>query len=162
MVISGTGIDALAADLSFDLPANDFSFDTPIYQDPATLSVYQRPTPGTGQFSALPTTYDAGTHKLNVSTTTMGEFIFAYPDLAEVPLPPILMGQAIAGTVNQAQPVMFKWSPKGFVGSYQLQVATDSAFTSPVVDQIGLTTDELFPCERDGRHEIFLARQGRQ
>ncbi|MCX6875837.1 MAG: aryl-sulfate sulfotransferase [Verrucomicrobia bacterium] len=138
VTLAGTGIDTLAADLSFDLPPNDFCFDTPLYRDPAALTIYQRAT-AASVFVPLPTVYDPATGKLQVSTTGLGEFIFTYPDLPEIPLPPILFGQATLGTVNQAQPVVFEWTPKGFAASYQLQVATDPGFTSPVVDQSGLT-----------------------
>jgi len=137
VTLAGTNISALAADISFDLPPNDFCFDTPLYKDPATVTVYQRVTEAS-VFAALPTTYDPATKKVSVSATQMGEFIFTYPDLPEIPLPPILFGQGMLGTVNQAQPVVLQWTPKGFVSSYQLQVATDSGFTSPVVDQSGL------------------------
>ena len=137
VTLAGTGIDTLAADLSFDLPPNDFCFDTPLYKNPATVTVYQRAAEAE-VFAPLPTSYDPGTGKLTVTATRMGEFIFTYLDLPEIPLPPILFGQAMSGTVNQAQPVVFEWTPKGFVSSYQLQVATNPEFTSPVVDQSGL------------------------
>jgi len=138
VTLTGTGIDSLAANLSLDLPPNDFCYDTPLYQDPATVTVYQRAT-ATSVFAPLPTVYDPVAKKLNVTGAQLGELIFAYPDLPEIPLPPILFGQAMAGTVNQAQPVVFQWTPNGFVSSYQLQVATDPGFSSPVVDQSGLT-----------------------
>jgi hypothetical protein len=139
VTLSGTGIDALSADLSFDLPPNDFCFDTPLYGDPADLTIYWRPAVGQGLFTPLTTVYDLVTKKLKASTTALGEFIFGYPDLPEIPLAPILFGQATLPSVNQAQPVVFQWAPNGFARSYHLQVALDSGFNSLVVDQIGLT-----------------------
>jgi len=139
ITMSGTGITALGADLTFDLPANDFAFETPLYHNPADLTVYQRATPGQGLFTPLTTTYDPGANKLRVTATQMGEFIFTYPDLPEIPLAPSLYGSASQGTVNQAQPVVFQWTPKGFARSYRIQVATDSGFTALVADQAGLT-----------------------
>jgi hypothetical protein len=50
-----------------------------------------------------------------------------------------LFGQATQGSVNQAQPVVFQWAPKGFARSYHLQVAMDPGFGSLVVDQVRLT-----------------------
>jgi len=50
-----------------------------------------------------------------------------------------LFGQATQASVNQAQPVVFQWTPKGFARSYHLQVSTDAGFSSLVVDQTGLT-----------------------
>ncbi len=81
VVLSGSNILALQAQLDLALPDTSYAFDTPVIHDPAQVVVYQRPTPGQGVFSALPTTYDAGTQKLRVTTTQLGEFIFAYPDV---------------------------------------------------------------------------------
>ena len=139
VTFSGTNISSLAADLSFDLPANDYAFDTPLYSSPTNLTVYQRATVGQGVFVPLTTVYDPVAQKLNVSTTNLlGEFIFTYPDLPQIPLPPILYSQA-GSTVDQAEPVVLQWSPRGFVQSFNLQVATDSGFANVVVDQAGLT-----------------------
>ncbi len=142
VTLSAAGIDSLSADLTFDLPPNDYAFDTPLYHNPADLTVYERPTVGQGQFVALPTTYDPATQTLKVSTTQLGEFILGYPDLPEVPLPPILYGQATQSSVAQDEPVLFQWTPKGFARTYHLQVATDSAFNNLVVDQSGLTNTD--------------------
>ena len=84
--------------------------------DPAQVVVYQRLTPGQGQFSALPTTYDAGTQKLRVTTTQMGEFIFAYPDLAETPYVPTILSPADQSEVDQAEPVTLTWAAAGSGG----------------------------------------------
>jgi hypothetical protein len=139
VTLSGTNIDALAADLRFELPPNDYAFDTPLYPNPTNLTIYERPTVGQGLFVPLPTVYDPVGRQLKVSTTQLGEFIFTYPDLPEVPLAPILYGQATQASVDQEEPVVLQWTPKGFARSYHLQVATDSGFTSLVVDQDGLT-----------------------
>ena len=139
LTLAGTGISALNAELTFDLPPNDFCFDTPLYSDPASLTIYQRSTVGQGVFTPLTTTYDSFAKKLTATTTNLGEFIFTYPDLPEIPLSPILYGAATQPTVNQSQSVLLQWTPKGFVGSFHLQVATDAGFSSLVVDQSGLT-----------------------
>jgi len=140
VTLAGTGIDAWAADLSFILPPNDYCFDTPLYHDPAALTIYQRAAIGSGVFVPLTNTvYDPATQTLKTSTTQLGEFIFAYPDLPEVPLPPILYGPATQGSVDQAEPVVFQWTPKGFARSYHLQVALDAAFNTLVADQPSLT-----------------------
>ena len=102
------------------------------------MVVYQRPTPGQGQFSALPATYDPGTQELRVTTTQMGEFIFAYPDLAETPYVPAILSPADQSEVNQAAPVTLNWTPQGLVGSFDLQMATNAAFANLVLDTNGL------------------------
>ena len=139
VTLSGIGIDAITAAVTFTLPANSFSFDTPLYSDPTQLTIFQRATPGQGVFLPLPTVYDPVAQTLTASTTNLGEFIFTYPDLPELPLAPILSGQAIQPTVDQAEPVIFQWTPRGFAHGYHLQVATDAAFGNLVVDQPGLT-----------------------
>ena len=77
----------------------------------------------------------------------LGEFIFGYPDVADVAYAPILAAvenyrgvqlydvvgplPASPGTnysVNQELPVCLAWSPQGLAGSYHLQVATNADF----------------------------------
>jgi hypothetical protein len=138
VVLSGSNITAFAADLDLDLPDTSYALDTPVVHDPAQLTVYQRPIPGQGQFTALPTTYDSVTHKLHATTTQMGEFIFGYPDLDETPIVPTILSPADQDQVNQAQPVPLVWVPQGLVGSFDLQVATDAAFANLILDTNGL------------------------
>ena len=90
---------------------------------------------------------------------SFGEFIFGYPDVAQVALPPIINAvetyrgaqpteviaplAATTGTVfrvNQMLPVSLSWSPQGFAGSYYLQVSTNADFSAPTVD-LPYTTD---------------------
>jgi hypothetical protein len=138
IVLSGSNIVALEADLDLNLPDTSYVFDTPMIHDPAQVVVYQRQTPGQGQFSALPTTYDAGTQKLRVTTTQLGEFIFASPDLAETPHVPAIVSPADQSEVNQAEPVTLTWTPQGLAGSFDLQVATNASFANLVLNTNGL------------------------
>ena len=84
----------------------------------------------------------------------MGEFIFCYPDLADVanaPLlnqvenyrgiqthdviaPPLATPGAVS-SVNQALPVSLSWSPKGMARWYELDIATNPEFSTPVVQE---------------------------
>ena len=118
VTLSGAGINAWAADLSFVLPPNDYCFDTPLYPDPAALTVYQRATVGQGVFVPLTNTvYDPLTQTLKASTTQLGEFIFGYPDLPEVPLPPILYGPATRGPWIRRSPSCFNGPRKALAAS---------------------------------------------
>ncbi len=139
VTLASSNITALSVNLAFNLPQNSFSFDTPLYSSPTNLTIYQRSTVGTNMFVPLATSYDPIAQKLNVTTTNLGEFIFTYPDLPEIPLPPILYGQGTQTSVDQAEPVVLQWTPRGFAHAYHLQVATNIGFTNPVVDQAGLT-----------------------
>ena len=72
---------------------------------------------------------------LTAQGNDLGEFIFGYPDIAEVPYPPILDAvenypgvqpynviappaatTGVVYSVNQTLPVWLSWSPKGFAG----------------------------------------------
>ena len=52
IVLSGTNIVSLSAELDLSLPDTTNDFDTPVIHDPTQMVVYQRLTPGQGQFSA--------------------------------------------------------------------------------------------------------------
>jgi hypothetical protein len=138
VVLSASNITALELQLDLNLPDASYEFDTPLIHDPTQVSVYQRPTPGQGQFVALPTTYDSGTQKLRVTTTQTGELIFAYPDLSETVYVPAILSPTDQSQVNQAEPIPLAWVPQGFVGSFDLQVATDAAFSNLIVNTNGL------------------------
>jgi hypothetical protein len=143
LVLSGSNVVTWEAVLNLNLPDTSYVFDTPMIHDPAQVLVYQRATPGQGVFSPLPTTYDAGTQKLRVTTTQLGEFIFAYPDVAETPHVPVILTPADQSEVNQSQPVTVSWSVQGLVDSFDLQLSTDSGFGNLVLNTNGLGTGNL-------------------
>ncbi len=41
--------------------------------------------------------------------------------------------------VNQELPILLSWSPKGFARYFQFQLATDTEFTTPLVDTVYMT-----------------------
>lgn len=130
--LSQSGINSMTSVASFD--ANSFGF-----KDPNNTTLYYRETPGQGIFVALPTAYNWVTHQLQASIDGFGEFIFGFPDLAEVPYPPLLATPQTNAAVNQNLPVAFLWTPKGFAEGYHLQVSTDASFATLVVDAPDLT-----------------------
>jgi len=132
--------------------------------NPGNFTVYRREQIGQGLFVGQPTEYNFGTGKLEATVTMsllsgqLGEFIFGYPDVTEVANPPTLtavenyrgvqasefIGQLPATTgmnysVNQDLSVCLAWSPNGFAGSYQIQIATSTDFSALVVDKSDLT-----------------------
>jgi hypothetical protein len=147
----------LRADIDFDIASLGIS-------NPTNTTVYYRSSTGQGVFIAQPTGFNPVAGKLSVDAELMpqgsdfGEFVFGYPDVAEVPYPPILNAvesytgsgaleviaplRAATGavySVNQTLPVSLSWSPKGFAAFYELQVSTNSDFSSPTIG-IGYTT----------------------
>ncbi|MHC4097871.1 MAG: aryl-sulfate sulfotransferase, partial [Planctomycetota bacterium] len=131
VTMAGFGITALAADVSFD--TQDMDCD-----NPNILTVYHRPYVGQGEFTALATTFDDVNETLTVTNASLGEFVFGYPDAPEIPLPPILHSPEDLAMLNQAQPVVLDWIPRGFGRSCHLQVATDAEFSNLIVDESGL------------------------
>ena len=140
LVLSASNVVTWEAVLDVNLPDTSYVFDTPMIHDPTQMIVYQRPTPGQGNFSPLPTTYDAGARTLRVTTTQLGEFIFAYPDVTGTPSAPQLLSPEDQSEVNQSAPVTLTWKADGLVGSFDLQLATDPGFSSLLVDTNGLGT----------------------
>lgn len=131
VTLAGFGIDDFTADVGFDVRSLDGG-------DRPDLTVYHRPRPGQGVLTPLPTVYEPNTGHLIVTDVSFGEFIFAYPDAPELPLPPILYEPRDLAAVNETQPVVLTWTSQGFARSFQLQVATDVEFDTLVVDESGL------------------------
>jgi hypothetical protein len=150
--LSDSGIYELDAELDFDVASFGFA-------DPASLTVYYRTDTGQGVFLPQATAYNPVTKQMSVSLSMfspyydLGEFVFGYPDLAEVSYPPILAAvekycgvqpyevvgpkPALPGTtylVNQEVPVSLAWSPQGLASAYHLQIATNVDSSNPVVD----------------------------
>jgi hypothetical protein len=145
-------------------------FDAQSFQlaNPTNLTIYYRQTTGQGLFSPQTTSYNPVTGTLSASVsmtaqgTDFGEFIFGYPDVADVPFPPILNEVesypgvqtsdviapklAISGStypVNQRLPVLLSWSPKGFARYYQVQISTNQDFSTPLVS-VAYQNDAFF------------------
>ena len=53
--------------------------------DPNEAVIYRRPAIGSGTFSALPTTYDAGANQLVATTEAFSEFV-VYNDPSPIPV----------------------------------------------------------------------------
>jgi hypothetical protein len=131
VTMAGFGIAYLYLDATFD--TQDLAIN-----EPNQLTVYHRPYVGQGEFTALATTFDDINETLTVMNASLGEFVFGYPDAPEIPLQPILYAPEDLAMVNQAQPVVFQWTPRGFGRSYHLQVSTDAYFNNLTVDESGL------------------------
>jgi hypothetical protein len=152
--MTANSISALGATIDFDT----VSFGV---ANPTNLTVYYRGLTGQGLFLPQPTSYNPATGKLSATTALasqgndFGEFIFCYPELADVPYPPMLnqvenyrgipVSDVIAPelattgvtyTVNQQLPILLSWSPKGFARSYQFQISTNQDFATDLVDVV--------------------------
>ena len=151
VLFSETGILSMSGQLSFDAAG----FAIP---NPGETTVYYRPTAGQGTFVPLNTQYNWVTGQLvaELMGTGFGEFVFGFPDIAEIAFPPLLIEPeslqstgavtrvpplAQSGrtyTVNQELPIALSWCPKGFASGYALQISRDQGFSAPDVDLAGL------------------------
>jgi hypothetical protein len=125
--VGTNAIDTIEGRISLDVE----SFNL---RDPDNLIIYHRKSQQ-NPFKHLPTSYNPATGKLRADMTAMGEFIIGKSDLEHIALPPILIAPESEGTVNETLPVALDWTPRGFVNSYHLQVATDPEFNTLVVDE---------------------------
>jgi len=162
VIMTESEIPSMTAEVSFD--AESFGFvGNFCFNDPCDLTVYHREVPGYGLFVSLPTNYNWVTKKLRATMTQFGEFIFCFPDIEDVPYPPLLnepesyrgvqeymvIAPPLAEpnqqyTVNQELPISLSWSPKGFARWNHLHVATDENFTAPLVVDSSWMTESRY------------------
>jgi hypothetical protein len=159
--LSASAITAMGG--SIDLDAQSFGLS-----NPTNLTIYYRQTTGQGLFLAQPTSYNPSAGRLTASVnltaqgSDFGEFILGYPDVADIPYPPLLnevetypgipAGDVIVpqlaspgatDEVNQTLPILISWSPKGFARSYQFQLSTNEDFSSNLIS-VAYQTDAFF------------------
>jgi len=126
--VGASGIITIDGRIAFD--AASFNL-----KDPDMLTIYRRDLDGKEPFVPLETTYNPATNQLQADMTDFGEFVIGRPDLEHIALAPILTAPESEGSVNETLPVALDWTPRGFVNSYNLQIATDPEFSTLVVDE---------------------------
>jgi len=132
IVIRQYGFTSFTGDLSFKTSA------FPGLGDPAQAVIYWREFEGNGLFTPKATTYNPSGGTLTATVTTFGEFIVCTPDFPSQILTPAPVSPADMEPVNATLPVPIRWSTRGFVQTYRLQVAADSLFASIIEDVSGL------------------------
>ncbi len=132
MVMSGFSISGIVADVMFDVAEWNIEY-------PDSAIVYRREFEGSGLFVPLNTSYNHVTGKIVAGTDRMGEFVVTYPDLESIVFTPMPYEPADSGTVNQELPATLRWTPVGYVNTYDLEVATDETFSSIIVSQSQMT-----------------------
>jgi hypothetical protein len=173
--LSESSIETLTAALDFD--AQSFGF-----VNPTNLTVYYRATTGQGLFLPQTTSYNPITGKLTVSMslteqdTDLGEFVFGFPDVADIPYPPLLnqvetyrglqpynvIAPKLASsndtyTVNEQLPILLSWSPKGFARSFQLDISTNQDFSQPLLS-VPFQTDAFYVLENAAPQSSYYYR----
>ncbi|HTL57025.1 MAG TPA: aryl-sulfate sulfotransferase [Candidatus Limnocylindrales bacterium] len=173
--LSEIAVDTMTVNLDFN--ATSFGF-----ANPNNLTVWYRTQSGKGLFLPQVTTYNQAISTLRVNLNLsaqggdLGEFIFCYPDIADVAFPPML-GQVenyrgvqpydviaprlavpgIINAVNQERPILLSWSPKGLAESYEFQVATNQDFSGQVF-QVPYQTDAFYVWNGAGPNTTYYYR----
>jgi hypothetical protein len=128
IIYEGSAISSHTSEIHIDLNAY------PEIKHPKMTSIFMREFPGQGLFIELPTIYDSTANELVANTTIFGEIIFGRPDLQQGLVSPFLIEPLNNKKVLANEPVTLKWSGRGLVESFNLQLAEDSLFTMTVLD----------------------------
>lgn len=91
-------------------------------------------------FIALPTSYDSASNELTFTTSNIGDFAFAIPQVITNAYMPVQISPKDSEIVNEGNPVSLVWGVRGMVQTYHLQVAKDSLFSNLVVDNSNLNS----------------------
>jgi hypothetical protein len=132
MVWSREEIETIQAEVRFEV-------DKWNIKDPENTIVYHREFEGNGLFLPLETVHNPSARQVRAQADKFGEFILTYPDLESVAYKPWLIAPADSALVNQELNARLEWTPVGYVNSYSLQVATDEAFNTLIVNENILT-----------------------
>ena len=129
-------VRAAIAQAGFSSYTGTVTFDSTfasMFPTPSDVLVYARATEGSGTFSPMATTYNAGTRSLAVTTSQFGEYAFGWSSGTASLTAPALYSPANAAFVDELLPVKLAWSSRGRALSYHLQIATDSGFVHATV-----------------------------
>ena len=127
-VIAQAGFGSYTGIVTFD------STYTSAFPTPVDVVVYGRATEGTGTFSALATTYDAGRRSLSITTSQFGEYAFGWNNGSAALSAPALYAPTNGAFVDELIPLKLSWSSRGRALSYYIQAATDSGFAHTAVN----------------------------
>jgi hypothetical protein len=137
----------------------DIYFDVDLYQfnHPDSVIVYHREFEGRGLFLPLTTVYNHVTRQIKATMTRWGEFIFAYPDFQTQVFQPLPVAPEDSQKVDQTQAVVLEWTPVGYAESYDLQIASDAAFSN-LVTEVGDLTEARYQLEQAPGNTTFYWR----
>ncbi len=111
--------------------------------DPQNTIAYLK-AEGDNTFKPLATSYSSSQNELIFTTTQFGDFVFGIPVNVDSVYAPILLSPKNEELVNEKDTVNLVWGTKGIVSEYQLQVSSDSLFSSIIFeDTLSSTSFEL-------------------
>ena len=137
---------------SFEGQANIKLNYFPEINSPEDVIIYWRPDKDS-VFSPLATSYDSSQNELMFTVSGFGDYIFGTPVTVDSAYAPEPIKPENEKIVNQDSSVTLFWGTKGIVENYQLEVATDSLFSSLIVDDtLSTTLYELSGLDNDTRY----------
>jgi len=104
--------------------------------DPTKVIVYSRPTPGRGTFTALPTSYNAGTGEIIATISGFSEFAFG----GDNPLPVELNSFTASQIKNE---VLINWKTATEVNNYGFEVEKKSPSPTPSIREGSLEWQKI-------------------
>ena len=133
--IAGPGINSYTGEVHVSLSR------FPNITDPKETIVYGMSSTS-GIFTAQSTSYDSVNGELVFTTSMLGQFAFGVPQTVSA-FSPIPFSPQNNEIVNGESNVRLMWGTRGIVQSYRVQVAADSLFASPVLDNANLSSTSL-------------------
>jgi hypothetical protein len=124
IIYEGLAIDAQNAEFRFDLAT------FPEIKDPENTMIYYRPIPGQGLFIPISTGYDTVGNELNATLNGFGEIVFGVTMQDTISNVPILYEPLNQQKLVLQDSITVRWTGKGFYHSFNIQVSTDSTFTT--------------------------------
>ena len=128
ILYGGAAISSHTSEIHIDVHAY------PEIKQPARSSLYMREFPGQGLFIEMQTSYDSTSHELIARTTIFGEIVCGQPDVQQGLPAPILIEPLDKKRVLADTPLLLKWSGRGLLQSFTVQMAEDSLFHTSVLD----------------------------
>jgi hypothetical protein len=128
IIYGGFGISSHTSEIHINL------LKYPEIKHPEKTSFFIRETPDQGVFTMLPTIYNSTSNELIATTSSFGEIVFGETDdvyTANVPIP---YEPSNNQKVLPLDSLALRWTGQGFYDLFQLQVSTDSTFSTPVID----------------------------
>jgi len=116
---------------------SEFHFDLSVYpeiKDPGNTIIYYRKYPNQGLFIPKTTTYDTVNNELIVTLDGFGEIVFGVPYYDAVVNIPILYEPLNQQELVMVDTVTLRWTGKGMYNSFNVQISTDSTF-STIIDE---------------------------
>jgi len=128
IIYEGFAINTQTAEFHIDLA------QYPEIKNPRKTAVFRREFPNQGLFIMLSTSYDSSANELITTTTGFGEFVFGETDLVYAPQAPLPYEPSNGKKVLAEESLTLRWTGQGFYNLFQVQVSTDSSFSTTLKD----------------------------